>query len=137
MFLAVSDFREILRSAAEQFESKGAFAKAIGITPSRLSRALKGIHKLNTLNCLRLSKLAGLDPSAVLRAAGKDKAQIADLIESLYGNAAPAITRYDRELLDEWHAMTDAERTHVRYILRSLPHEATGEATRKRQRRTA
>jgi transcriptional regulator with XRE-family HTH domain len=101
-------FRQFLETAARRFPSKQALAKAIGITPGRLSRVLKGEHSLDVVNCLRLAKLTGDSPGEVLRVAGKN--EVAELIEGFYGRAAPAIHPADRIVVDRWHALTAPQR---------------------------
>lgn len=68
-----------------KFGSKSALAQAMGINSTRLSRLARHTdqHSLGTANCLRLAKHTDHPASDVLRAAGK--ADVADLIESLYG----------------------------------------------------
>lgn len=128
--LPVSEFREFLEAAARRYETKDAFAKALGITPGRLSRVLGGEHSLDVLNCLKLAKLTGESPSRVLRVAGKSA--IADLIEGLYGPSAPALSPSQRELLDEWDTLSQRSRESLRILMRELPHERA-----KKQRRGA
>jgi hypothetical protein len=94
ILLTLNDFREILERAAKRFQSKQAFARAVGLTPSRFSRVLRG-ESMEVVNCLKVAKLAGEAPSRVLRAAGKG--EIADLIEELYRINAED-PRHDREL---------------------------------------
>lgn len=131
IFLLLSEFRDLLEAAATKFPSKQAFAKAIGVTPSRFSRVLSGNYALNVLNCLRLAKLTGDSASRVLRVAGKN--EIADLMEELYGRTAPALSPSDRELLDRWNALTPRARESLRGILGDL----TVNIDRKPKKKTA
>lgn len=96
------DFQELLNKIAARFASKKAFAKEVGIDPSRMSRALNGTDKLpfNVENCLRLAQISGEPPSKVLRAA--DKAKVANLIESLYGPERKMTDPVLQDLLDHW-----------------------------------
>jgi len=114
----VSEFGEFLEAAAKRFPNKYTFAKKLGITPGRLSRVLGGEHSLDVENCLKLAKLTGESASRVLRLAGKS--EIAELIEDLYGRTAPALSRGDREVLDEWDAMNAHDRQALRAVLQSL-----------------
>lgn len=65
--------------------NKQDLARAIGISPSTLSRLLDG-RPPSTELCLRLATTTHTNASRILRAAGKGA--IADLIEDLYGTAA-------------------------------------------------
>src|SRR4051812_1758742 len=96
----VSEFSELLTRVVAAFPNRSAFAKAIGLNASRLSRALNtGDFPFNVTNCLRLAQVSGEPPSKVLRAAGKG--DVADLIETLYGRDRNALlSPEERELLD-------------------------------------
>jgi hypothetical protein len=66
------EFQELLAEVAKTYSSQKEFAEALGIDPSRLSKAINvGEFAFNPENCLRLAKLSGKPPSAILRAAGK------------------------------------------------------------------
>lgn len=99
--LLVSAFTEFLASAARQFRTKQEFAAALGITPGRFSRLLRGEFSMEVVNCLRLAKLSGESPAQVLRLAGKS--EIADLIDELY--ARQPLTQAQRELIAVWDAI--------------------------------
>lgn len=68
-----------------RYGTKDALARAIGISPSRLGRVMKGEGSLDVINCLRLAKVSGLPVDRILHAAGKT--EIAVLIRELYGPA--------------------------------------------------
>jgi plasmid maintenance system antidote protein VapI len=129
MFFAVSNFQDLLADAATQFSSKQAFAAAIGITPSRFSRVLAGIYKLNVRNCLRLAKATGRSPSLILRAAGKS--EIADLIEAQYGASAITVTPKEREVLNVWNALTQRAREGLWLTMTELPRGPAKAAQKK------
>src|SRR4051794_6397965 len=118
MVLAVNEFRELLESTARRFPSKQAFAKAIGVTPSRFSRVLAGQHSLNVLNCLRLAKLAGVPPSTVLHAAKKH--EIAALLEELYGPEPVGLIAEEIEMLETWRRLTPEARDGLRAVLAGM-----------------
>lgn len=81
------DLRALLQSLIDTtYGTQDALAKAIGISPSRISRVLKNPDSLAVANCLRLAKVTGLSPDEIFRAAGKT--EIAELIHELYGPAA-------------------------------------------------
>lgn len=109
---------KLLRAIRERFSTNRAMAAAIGISGSRLGRAMDGKDTLNTLNCLRLANATGERPSALLRAADKD--EIATLIEGMYGDHAAAIPEADRETLAQLRALTPAKRRLVEQLLTEL-----------------
>lgn len=133
--LPVSEFRDLLEAAAKAYPTKREFARAIGITPGRLSRVLGGEHSLDVGNCLTLATLTGESPSRVLRAAGKG--DIADAIEALYGPSAPSVSPKEREILDAWNALTPGARDALRLTMTQLPRiPAKAEQAISRRRRS-
>ena len=86
------DLQTLLKRLVDRYGTQTALAKAIDITDSRLAKVLKGDSgAFNVLNCLKLARVANMSPSQILRAA--DKADIAELIEELYGESAqPPLT---------------------------------------------
>ncbi len=112
------DFQELLADVRKGYSSQKEFAKALGIDPSRLSKAINlGEFPFNAENCLRLAKLSGKSPSAILRAAGKG--DIAELIESLYGKQwTDLLTKDELELLMAWRTQTHEERQALLLLLR-------------------
>lgn len=111
--LANEAFKTLLNKIAGRFPSRTALAKALNITPSRLSRALNtGDFPFNVENCLRLAKVSGEPPSEVLRAA--DNGEIAELIESLYGPEKTVTDPAIVTLLTNWDDLTDNQRTFAR-----------------------
>jgi len=84
-------FRALLRQLSKRYDTLQAFADALGIAPSRLTRSMSPRGLPFDINgCLKLAKAMGLPPDQVLRAAGK--ARTADLIRELYGDD-PALAR--------------------------------------------
>lgn len=74
--------------AEVRFGTKDAVAHAIGMSPSRLGRVMKGEgNSFDVLNCLKLADISGLPVDHILNAAGKS--EIACLIRKLYGPAPP------------------------------------------------
>jgi hypothetical protein len=108
----VAEFKVLLNRIVRNFPSHGALAKALGVTPSRLSRALSGAggdFPFNVVNCLRLAKLSGESPSQILRAA--KKGEIADLIEGLYGrDRGGLLTQDERTFLARISALDAGDR---------------------------
>jgi transcriptional regulator with XRE-family HTH domain len=115
--------------------SKAAFAHSIGIAPSALSRLLTspaGTRPPSTDLCLRIARVGGVPPSAVLRAAGR--LRTADLIEELYGPARdhailprpPIVTAAELVVLDDWRRLTRPARRALTLLLaRSTPQPTT------------
>lgn len=124
--VADEKFKELLKRIADRFPSKKAFAEAMDIDPSRLTRALNtGDFPFNVVNCLRLAKISGESPAEILRTAGK--ADVAELIESLYGkDRTRLLTAEERELLDTWKGFTPDTR---QALLRSFA-ELSGRRTK-------
>lgn len=95
------NLQALLRTLIEtKYGTQDALARAIGISPSRISRVLKNTYSLSVENCLKLAKETGLPPAEILRAAGKP--DIHNLIKDLYGDDAPSRRRDEGlELSDE------------------------------------
>jgi transcriptional regulator with XRE-family HTH domain len=95
-------FAELMRVIVDGYGgSKKAFAREADISPSALSRLLKGGRPPAPEVCLQIAKVGGVSPSIVLRAAGHE--ETAALLESLYGPARPGApseyTAAERSLL--------------------------------------
>jgi transcriptional regulator with XRE-family HTH domain len=98
------------------------FARAIGISPSTLSRWLIAApsHPPGTDVCLRIAHLTQVSPAGVLRAAGKD--EVAELLDALYGLSVEAaaarirrrgplrLTSPEQRLIVELRALSPAVR---------------------------
>lgn len=132
----VTSFQELLNRIAKQFPTRQALAKALGINASRLSRALNGTDRLpfNIANCLKLAQLSGEPASDVLRAAGK--ADIANLIESLYGEERRVTDPALQDLLKHWPTFSAEEKAFMRHNIAMLlrarrPHSEADDARRK------
>lgn len=132
-YSTVKDFSSLLQVVAAKFQTKKELADAIGISASRLSRALQneGQYTFNVENCLRLADVSGESASDVLRAAGKG--EIADLLERLYGGARPAaLPSEERELVNRWRHLQADDQKNLKGIVWRL-----SEAARNRAKRTA
>ncbi len=103
----MTSFSALLRRCRKHFPSVRAFARALEVEPSHLSRAMgRGAQPFDVRGCLRLAKVTGEHPGVVLRAGGKD--EIAELIEQLYG--APAEVRLspeEQQMLAAFRAIAD------------------------------
>ena len=108
--LGKETFKILLNRIVGGYPSRAALAKALEITPSRLSRALNtGDFPFNIKNCLRLALVTGESPTTILRAA--NKAAIAELIESLYGqDRTTLLSAAERNLLELWNNLTPPQR---------------------------
>jgi len=89
------------RLQKRHYPSLRAFAADLGIDATRLSRGTP----FDLRGCLNLARITGEPPSAVLRAAGK--ADMADLIESLYGRGTPSLTVEQQQFLEALAAIPD------------------------------
>jgi transcriptional regulator with XRE-family HTH domain len=125
---SLEEFRHFLEAAARRYPSKQALARAIGITPGRLSRVLKGEHSLDVINCLRLAQLTGDAPGDVLRVAGKQ--DVAELLAALYGEA-PTLSPADREVLEAWRTLNLYQRELLRALIDDMAVTHHGERPRR------
>jgi hypothetical protein len=99
-------FRALLKRLKKHYPSVRAFAYAIDVDPSHLSRAMSATGQpFDVRGCLRLAVVTGANPADVLRAAGKT--EIADLIEQLYGAPQVLLTPEQQELLAAFSAILD------------------------------
>lgn len=96
--------RRILK---KQYRTSKAFAAAIGVKPSHLSRTMApGGQPFNIEGCLKLAQVTNTHPSTVLRAAGKGR--VATLIEQLYGPARE-LSAIEQQLLRDYAATQDTQ----------------------------
>jgi hypothetical protein len=92
-------FRALLKRLKKHYPSVRAFAAALDVDPSHLSRAMSATGQpFDVRGCLRLATVTGANAGEVLRAAGKG--DIADLIEHLYGPSHASLTPEQQQLLD-------------------------------------
>jgi hypothetical protein len=80
-------------------------ARRLHIAPSQLSRAMSRHHPqpFDIPGCLRLAQVSGENPSTILRAAGK--ADVARLLEQLYGPPRPPLAPQLQALVTAWMAI--------------------------------
>jgi len=110
---------------------KQALAAAIDVSGSRLGRVLQGEFSLSVISCLKLARAAGLSPSMVLQDAGK--AEVAELLEGLYGSAVAPLPNSEKELLERWRRLPPKSQK----VLRSLIDDLNRTASTKKRERTA
>jgi hypothetical protein len=116
-------FASLLRRLRKSYPSVRAFAQALDVEPSHLSRAMAaGGMPFDVRGCLRLARVTGADPGVVLRAAGKD--DIASLIEALYGPAATVRLCPEQQALLE--AAKEIDDPSVRASLLAVARAAAG-----------
>lgn len=99
-------FRALLKRLRKHYPTVRAFAAALEMDPSHLSRAMgEGGQPFDIRGCLRLAQVTGENPTVVLRAAGK--ADIATLVEELYGPSHALLTPEQQQLLRSMDAIQD------------------------------
>jgi transcriptional regulator with XRE-family HTH domain len=99
-------FASLLRRIRKRdYPTVQAFADALGIAPSQLSRAMSSRGQpFDIVGCLRLAKVCGQSPEIVLRAAGRHV--VADLLHYFYGEHATVLSDEDRRLLENFHRIS-------------------------------
>lgn len=110
------NLNDLLTEAIERFGNQQAVGEQVGVDRTRISRAMRGEHSLEVVNCLRLAKALDRNPGQVLRAAGK--ADVAELLEGFY--AQPTISQAERELLKRWAGLTEASRRSLLAVMQEL-----------------
>ena len=98
-------FKSFLKKVQKthHYPSIRAFAAALGVDPTRLSRGTP----FDVRRCLLLAQVTGENPTGVLKAAGKG--ELAALIEALYNTPAERLGTEETELLTAFRAIPDAE----------------------------
>jgi hypothetical protein len=115
-------FRSLLKRLQKHYPTIRAFAQALDMDPSHLSRAMgRDGQPFDVLRCLRLAQITGEPPVVILRAAGKD--EIADLIEGFFGTPKTLLTPQQQQLLEAMAAIQDPE---VRSSFLKLAQHAAG-----------
>jgi len=114
-------FRVLLKRLSKAYPTVKAFAQALDVDPSHLSRAMHTEQPFDVRGCLRLARVTGTSPGEVLRAAGKG--DIAELIEELYGAPQVLLTGEQRELLAALNAIDEPK---VREALLTMARRAAG-----------
>ena len=101
------------------FRTRREIAEECGTTDQGLSQALSDPQRrLSVEQCLRLARRIRAHPVAILRMAGRDEA--AAVLEDLWPRKHDlvAITRSERELIDQWRAMTISDRHHLSALIK-------------------
>jgi DNA-binding phage protein len=120
------NLKELLLAAIDRFGNQQAVGEQVGVDRTRISRAMRGEHSLEVVNCLRLAKAMDMNPAEVLRAAGK--ADVAALLEGFYEQ--PSISPSERELLKRWATLTDSSRRSLLAVMQEL---ATAEGRKSKK----
>jgi DNA-binding transcriptional regulator YdaS (Cro superfamily) len=125
------DFGELLQTLVQRYGSQDALGRLIGMSGSRVGRAMAGQYSFNIENCLKLAEATNESPAVVLRAAGKR--EIAARLERLFGKSRPSLDPRKRAHLDDWNNLSPVWRERLRVIVQDL---AKDERRRKKQRRS-
>src|SRR5207237_7297499 len=131
----VPEFHKLLMDLGQRYRNRSAFAAALGISPSRMSKALSGKGDVfDVVGCLRVARASGISPSVVLRAAGRGA--IADLIERVYGPPRRITAEEDTILTAVQRLPPDMQRAIVTLIENGpLSVQEMSTARRERKRR--
>lgn len=100
-------------------QNKKDFARAIGVTPSALSRLLHTPEVApDCETCLRVAQVSGISPFTVLHAADRD--DIADLLRSLFAEQAVTLTPEEHRMVAALRRLTARGRRQVRAFMDAL-----------------
>lgn len=118
--MAEETFRSFIQRWITEYGTAGKLADAIGLTLSAFSRGVRNEGTLGVESCLRLAEETGESPGHVLRLAGK--AEVADLLERLYGRRQSLLRlgRQERELLDVWSSLPVASQKSLLGLMKDL-----------------
>lgn len=106
-------FKEFMDGLLKRYGTANKLAAALGLTATSLLRAAHDQFTLNVENCLRLAAVSGELPSRILRLAGK--ADIADLLESLYGQQS--LTPREKQLLSRWSRLSPRTQANITVVI--------------------
>ena len=126
------EFGELLQTLVQRYGSQDALGRLIGMSGSRVGRAMAGQYSFNVENCLKLAEATNESPAVILRAAGKP--EIAARIERLFGKSRPSLSPGERAHPDDWNDLSPVWRERLHVIVQDLVERERG---RKKQRRTA
>jgi hypothetical protein len=126
-------FRTFIARLKHRHGTSSAIAEAIGMSLSAFSRGVRLEGSFGVEKCLEIAKLAGEEPSRVLRLAKKER--IADLIEELYGPERELYGRA-REVGRRWLVLNSEEAKEAVYVLlAALAAASTGSESAALQQR--
>jgi|SRR5919108_6375784 hypothetical protein len=129
----VPEFQQLLIALAKEYPNRSAFAAAIGVDPSRLSKALSGKGDVfDVVGCLRIARATGKSPSAILRAAGRGS--VADLIERLYGPPR-RVSAEDETILNAVQRLPSAMRRAIVTLIENGPASVDDVSTSRPERK--
>ena len=93
----MTTFRSFIKDQIRQHGTLTALANGTEMSVSAFSRQVRNENTLGIDSCLRLAQFVGESPSTVLQLAGK--ADVAALIEQLYGPPRESLSEIDRALI--------------------------------------
>jgi hypothetical protein len=118
---------------AQRFGTATALARQLGMQLSPFTRGVAA-GTLNLVNLLKLAQVAEEHPSAVLRLA--KKADVAELLEQLYGNGREALTPSQRAVIEDLAQIPDDVREHFVVLIRHARNVAVHGAAAANHART-
>ncbi len=113
-------FAEFVRVVVKtQFGGKQAnLARAVGLSPGRVTRLVQGCGALSAEKCLELAAATGENQTRILTLAGKP--HVAELIHLLYGKVLVADPADLRVLKKKWRKLSLDERRPVSRVIDSM-----------------
>lgn len=115
--VAVTFHDWIGKLVSERFGTQTALANAIGLQLTSFSRGAED-GTFSVVNLLKLARATDTPASEVLRLAGKG--EVAELIESLYGDGVSALTSSEQQLVARWRNISPSARKALDHILEDL-----------------
>jgi hypothetical protein len=128
----LSEFGQLLTSLVRRYGTREALGQQIGMSGSRVGRAIDGQYTFNVKNCLKLARATGESPSGILRAAGKH--DIADLLQHLFGPESLGAATFVAPTSDSARhsVQTDARQTDAdNSAERPMPQESTRDSLQR------
>jgi transcriptional regulator with XRE-family HTH domain len=114
----VSNVSKTLKLALEVVGSPAELARALGVTPSHVSRLRKGTAGISAELSLRLSRILGRAPLRGLRDDGH--AELADLIAPILGSAGDAPVAPRLPVHDDLAQLSQEDLTLVHHLIKAL-----------------
>lgn len=80
-----AELRILLHKLRDECHTDQAFARILKISATHVNRILQEPTRIGVRTCLQFARVTGADTSKVLRATNKKNAELADLLDDLYG----------------------------------------------------